>query len=162
MELKDYNSFYFLCNLQHQKIAKEVYEKLPKRLKKKIQRKHVMICDYFYHSKYPNRRIHGMPLGFFNTGSRLIDLIPEETKRLSEEGLRGLIAHEVAHFHIESLSFLIKKVKRFIFLIRFRKMSKDWQKFYREPEELHADWVACGWGFEKDIEAINKERQIKL
>jgi len=161
MEIKDYNSFYSLCNLQNQKIAKEVYERLPKKLKKKIQRRHVMICDYFYHSKYPDQRIPGMPIGFFNIGSRLIDLIPEETRRLSEDGLRGLIAHEVAHFHIESLSFFIKKIKRFIFLIRFKKMPIEWQKFYREPEELHADWVACKWGFEKDINSMNNERQIK-
>jgi hypothetical protein len=161
-DLKDYNSFYSLCSGKHKEIAKEVYDKLPKKVRKKIQGNHVMICDYFFHSKFPDKRIHGMPMGFFNTASKLIDLIPEETRRLSEEGLRGLIAHEVAHFYIESLFLPIRKLKRFIFLHRFKKLSLDWQKFYREPEELHADWVAVRWGFKKDIEVMNKERQIKL
>ena len=159
--LKDYNPFYSLCSGNHKEIAKEVHDKLPKKIQEKIQKNHVMICDYFFHSKFPDRRIHGMPMGFFNTASKLIDLIPEETRRLSKDGLRGLIAHEIAHFHIETLFFPIKKLKRFIFLQRFKKLPLEWQKFYREPEEFHADWVAIKWGFEKEISTMNQERQIK-
>ncbi|MDO8623302.1 MAG: hypothetical protein Q7R52_03575 [archaeon] len=158
----NYNSFYSLCSVgKHKELAKEVYDRLPKNVKKKIETNRVMICDYFFHSRYPDKRINGMPFGFFNSTSKLIDLIPEETKRLSEEGLKGVIAHEVAHFYIESLFLPLRKLKRFIFLHKFKKLPVEYQKFYRESEELYADTIAISWGFEKEISIMNQERQIK-
>ena len=114
-----------------------------------------------YHSKYPDRDIVGMPYGFYHEGKGLIDIVPEEANKLSDNAFIGFIAHETAHFYADKTIKLIKKLKSWFYKIKFNSLSEDRQKFYRNPEELHADILAVKWGFIKEINTINQERIVK-
>ena len=153
-----YNSI--MLNGRHKELCTKAYEKFPRKLKKKIFKHHLIICDYFYHSKYPDKIIDGMPYGFYHVGRGMIDIIPEEAKKLSDDAFMGFIVHETAHFYFDKTSFLWKRLLKWVFKLKFNSLSLEHQKFYREPEEIYAEWQAIKWGFYEETLKLNKERVI--
>jgi len=155
-----YNSL--MLNERNKDLCLKAYSRLPFHVKKKIFRHKLIICDYAYHSKYPEKTIEGMPYGFYHEGKSLIDIVPEEANKLSDKAFIGFIVHETAHFSADKTIKPIKILNKWRFKHRFNSLSQTQQKFYGEPEEVHVDKLAIKWGFKEEIELLNKERVIIL
>lgn len=160
--LTKYNQFYSNVFRARNRIkAEETFDRLPKSVREKLNKNHVMMCDSAYTILNYDPKKPGIPLGFFDRKSKLIDLIPESTWELSDDALIGVMAHETAHAYIKISNPIIKKIMIMIFTYRFSRLSEEKQKFYIKPGELYANAVACKWGFHKEIDSVDTERQIK-
>ena len=157
--LEDYHSFYGLCfNMNNRKLAKQVFDRLPSRVKRLIEKKRVYVCDSMVRYKNPNLKVHGMAAGFYHVGKGIIDIIPQNPP-WSDKATLGLIVHETAHAYIDKTFCLLQKA---FFKYRFKRLSAQEKEFYPEYQELHANWLAAKWGFAEEIIALDKERVISF
>ncbi|MEK6895891.1 MAG: hypothetical protein AABX12_00320 [Nanoarchaeota archaeon] len=153
----DYHHFYGMCfDMRNRKIAKEVYIKLPLKVKKVINKNFIHVCDSVARYKDPTKKFDKQPIGFYHVGKGIIDIIPQNPP-LSDKALTGLIVHETAHGYVDNTLCLLQKL---YFKIKFNRLTSEQKNRYPEYQELHANWLACKWGFGEDILALEKERTI--
>ena len=123
---------------EHKKWANDVYSRLPKKVRKLVDKKQVIIN--YSPKNYPDKD----EIAYFIKPS----LIEFNTKHLSslirKEIFIGSLAHELGHFYANNLN----PIFRFIHLKRFRKLSKHKQ------EEMLANYLASKMGFEKEIKIV--------
>jgi len=145
-----------LCfSKQYMAPVNEVLDKIPLKIKKRFPYFLYSITDLFDMSLNPYTKINGEILGKVFTNDRRIVYLTRKADIFSEDAIKGLVIHEIAHAYIGKFS---KWYLKLYFWFKFKNIQNILKPLC--SEELYADWLAKKWGFEKEILALNKERTI--